>query len=67
MDIVDISGVYRHRVRWCHCDTRDSPATQLFKMGLFAASFTQPRTAFTFHVLDYFHIDAMECKTAALS
>jgi hypothetical protein len=34
-------------------------------MGLFAASLQRPETAFTFNVLDYFHIDAMECHTAA--
>ncbi|KDQ52137.1 hypothetical protein JAAARDRAFT_139229, partial [Jaapia argillacea MUCL 33604] len=30
-------------------------------------SFKSPKTAFTFGVLDHFHIDAVECKTAVLN
>jgi hypothetical protein len=32
---------------------------------LFPASYKKPQTAFTFEVLDHFHIEAMECKTSA--
>jgi hypothetical protein len=63
--MVDRSGVYRHRVRWCRCQASDNPQWQLLKMGLFPATFKQPRTAFMFDVLDYFHIDQVECKTSA--
>jgi len=34
---------------------------------LFSASVIQPKTAFTFDVLDHFYMDSMECKTAGLS
>ena len=40
---------------------------QLFYDSLFPASSDQPLSAFSFVVLDYFYIDAMECKTAAHS
>ncbi|KAG2108609.1 uncharacterized protein F5147DRAFT_799314, partial [Suillus discolor] len=40
---------------------------QLLQAGLFPASTTRPRTAFTFEVLDHFLIDALECKTSAMS
>jgi hypothetical protein len=63
--MIDISGVHRHRVRWCHCPSKDEPQWQLFKTGLFPATFKHPRSAFTFQVLDYFHIDQVECKTSA--
>ena len=34
---------------------------------LFPASMIRPETAFTFEVLDHFHLDALECKTAAMN
>ncbi|KAG2051654.1 hypothetical protein BDR06DRAFT_889234, partial [Suillus hirtellus] len=40
---------------------------QLLCAGLFPTSTTRPRTAFTFEVLDNFFIDALECKTSAMS
>jgi CxC2 like cysteine cluster associated with KDZ transposases len=67
--IVDSSGVHKHRVRWCTCGSTNpgDKDLQLFKMGLFPASFTKPSTAFTFQVLDDFYMDAMECKTSAMN
>jgi hypothetical protein len=67
VSIVHTTGVFRHRVRWCGCDNAPDKATQLFQMQLFPASLQRPSTAFTFDSLDYFYIDAMECKTAAAS
>lgn len=40
---------------------------QLFREGLFPATHQTPKTAFTFWALDHFYIDAMECKTPAMS
>ncbi|KAG1828201.1 hypothetical protein EV424DRAFT_1344918 [Suillus variegatus] len=39
----------------------------LLKAKLFPASITRPQSAFTFDVLDNFLIDALECKTSAMS
>jgi hypothetical protein len=39
----------------------------VFGLRLFPASHLRPETAFTFDVLEHFHIDAMECKTATAS
>jgi hypothetical protein len=36
-------------------------------MKLYPASLTRPETAFTFGLLDYFHIDYLECKTSAMN
>jgi len=63
--IVDKSGIHRHQVQWCACKDGGQRHLMLFKMGLFPASTEKPKTAFTFQCLDYFHLDSMECKTAA--
>jgi hypothetical protein len=36
---------------------------QLMMAGLFPATFREPKTAFTFRVLEDFHLDNLECKT----
>ncbi|KAG2738524.1 hypothetical protein P692DRAFT_201873906 [Suillus brevipes Sb2] len=36
-------------------------------MGLFPASFTSPKTAFTFAVLDDFLLDNLECRTSVMN
>ncbi|KAG1779892.1 hypothetical protein EV702DRAFT_1043281 [Suillus placidus] len=41
--------------------------TGLCQMGLFLASFAQPKTAFTFEVLDDFLLDNLECETSAMN
>jgi hypothetical protein len=65
--VVTSSGVFRRLVRWCECPGKAEPHIQLLRMELFSATIKKPSTAFTFDVLDHFHIDAMECKTAALN
>jgi CxC2 like cysteine cluster associated with KDZ transposases len=67
VNIVHTTGVFKHKIRWCHCQSAAKKPVQLFQMRLFSASYSRPETAFTFDVLDHFHIDAMECKTAASS
>ena len=63
--LVDVSGVYQLIVSWCCCPNAPDQATQLFQHRLFPASTSRPSTAFTFDVLEYFHIDAVECKISA--
>lgn len=66
--VVHSSGVFTHNVTWCTCPgSYDQQHLQLLRTGLFPASTTRPRTAFTFEVLDNFLIDALECKTSAMS
>lgn len=65
--IVHTTGVFQHRVRWCTCPGCPPRHMQLLKMRLFSCSKIRPRTVFTFDVLNHFHIDAMECKTAGQS
>ena len=61
--IVDRSGVHEIGVRWCCCLDAPERDVQLLSAGLFPATFRNPRTAFTFRVLEEFHLDNLECKT----
>ena len=61
--IVDRSGVHEIGVRWCCCLNAPERNMQLMMAGLFPATFRNPKTAFTFRVLEEFHLDNLECKT----
>jgi hypothetical protein len=67
MIVVDVGGVFRRKVKPCICPNAPDMHLQLFAMDLFPATTKRPTTAFTFRVLDQFHVEAMECKTAALN
>jgi hypothetical protein len=61
--VVDRSGVHEIGVRWCCCPNAAERDMQLMSAGLFPATFRNPKTAFTFRVLEEFHLDNLECKT----
>jgi len=61
--IIDRSGVHEIGVRWCCCLNAPEHDMQLMAAGLFPATFRNPKTAFTFRVLEEFHLDNLECKT----
>lgn len=61
--IVDRSGVHEIGISWCHCPEAPEHDMQLMMAGLFPATFRNPKTAFTFRVLEDFHLDNLECKT----
>ena len=61
--IIDRSGVHEIGVRWCCCIGAPERDMQLMTAGLFPATFRNPKTAFTFRVLEEFHLDNLECKT----
>ena len=66
--IVSSTGIFTRSVRWCHCAKSPEQYVQLLlRAKLFPASFKNPKTAFTFEVLDHFRVDALECKTAAMN
>jgi CxC2 like cysteine cluster associated with KDZ transposases len=67
MVLIHVNGVFEHCVRFCHCQGADSDHMQLFSHRLFSSTFERPETAFTLDVLEYYGIDAMECKTSAQS
>jgi hypothetical protein len=61
--IIDRSGIHEIGVRWCCCPDALERDMQLMTAGLFPATFRNPKTAFTFRVLEEFHLDNLECKT----
>ena len=61
--IIDRSGVHEIGVRWCCCPNAPKLNMQLMAAGLFPATFRNPKMAFTFRVLEEFHLDNLECKT----
>ena len=63
MTVVDWSGVHEIGVSWCHCPGALKHDMQLMMAGLFPATFHKPKTAFTFRVLEDYHLDNLECKT----
>ncbi|KAG1844237.1 hypothetical protein F4604DRAFT_1937648 [Suillus subluteus] len=58
--VVDTSGLHSLMIRFCWCASALGPDMQLFEIGLFPASFTSPKTVFTFAVLDNFLLDNLE-------
>ncbi|KAG2052608.1 hypothetical protein BDR06DRAFT_983114 [Suillus hirtellus] len=54
-------------IRFCQCLNACTPDKQLFEMAMFPASFTRPKTVFTFPVLDGFTLDNLECGTSAMN
>jgi len=61
--VIDRSGIHKIGVRWCCCLDAPERDMQLMAAGLFPATFRNPKTAFTFRVLEEFHLDNLECKT----
>ena len=67
MTVIHVNGAFELCVRFCRCHGASEEHEQLFCHRLFPSTFDQPETAFTLDVLDYYGIDAMECKTSAQS
>ena len=63
MTIVDRSGVHEIGISWCCCSEAPDHHMQLMMERLFPATFHNPKTAFTFRVLEDYHLDNLECKT----
>ena len=61
--IIDRSSIHKIGIRWCCCLNAFERDIQLMAAGLFPATFRNPKTAFTFQVLEEFHLDNLECKT----
>lgn len=65
--IVASTGIFKRSIKWCKCPNAPKRHIQLLRSRLFPATLLNPKTAFTFEVLDHFRLDALECHTAALS
>lgn len=65
--VVDRSGVHRLPINYCTCAGAPDREYQLFNLGLFPTTSTNPKTVFTFAVLDDFLIDNLKSKTLGQS
>ncbi|KAI6013013.1 hypothetical protein EDC04DRAFT_2870857 [Pisolithus marmoratus] len=59
MTIVHTKGIFTHEISWCSCPGSD--------LNYWHLDISKPKTAFTFDVLNHFLVDALECKTSAMS
>jgi len=65
--VVHTNGVHFCDIQFCSCVGSEESHMQLMMTGMFPATITEPRTAFTFHVLDDFIRDNVECGTTAMN
>jgi hypothetical protein len=66
--VVDISGIHTIDIRFCAChDTigGSSSHIQLLRFRCFPSTITRPRSAFTFEVLNTFHLLTLQSKVSA--
>jgi hypothetical protein len=61
--IIDRSSIHEIDVKWCCCLQAPKCDMQLMAAELFLATFRNPKTAFTFQVLEKFYLDNLKCKT----
>ncbi len=70
IQIVSTMGIFVCHIQWCYCLDEGGQLMQkdiqLLRMKLYPATSDTPGTAFTFDCLKDFHLQAVECKTAAL-
>jgi hypothetical protein len=66
MIVITTSRICQMTIQWCTCTKKDQ-ADQLLSIRLFPATFTSPKTAFTFECLDHFLTEHSICKTTAYS
>jgi len=63
--IVNTNGIQISRVEYCYCLPSVTKPLQLIAAGLFPATMEQPDTAFTFKVLNDFHVHTLASKKSA--
>ncbi|KAL4077856.1 hypothetical protein J3A83DRAFT_4356696 [Scleroderma citrinum] len=65
--VVHTNGIHYCNAKYCTCVGAEDSHLQLTMAGLLPSLTKQPRTAFTFHVLDDFIRDNVECGTSAMN
>src|SRR5438128_10124887 len=67
MTVIHTNGVHYCAIRYCACQGSEEAHIQLMKADLFPATTKEPRTVFTFQILDDFMRDNLECGTSAMN
>lgn len=65
MTVIHTSGVHHMPVIFCGCPGAPMEDLQLFRIGLYPATYKRCQTVFTFQLLDDYLLDNLECKTSA--
>ncbi|KAG1792867.1 hypothetical protein EV424DRAFT_1475732 [Suillus variegatus] len=63
--VIDVHGIHDIALDFCGCEHEVSHFKQLLRARWFPATVTDPRTAATFAVLEFFHILSFESKVSA--
>lgn len=63
--IVHHNGIHTSRIGWCFCAGGGDHVDQLMLSGLFPATVTDPRTAFSFTMLREYTVHKLQSKKAA--
>ncbi|KZV80592.1 hypothetical protein EXIGLDRAFT_629898 [Exidia glandulosa HHB12029] len=63
--IVDVNGLHSMDVVYCGCRGAAAPPRQLLAASLYPASWTSPRTAFTFRLMKHHHLDSLQSRKPA--
>jgi hypothetical protein len=66
--VVHTNGIHQVRIEYCRCElpSEYSDALQLAQSRLFPATMERPETAFTFDVLNDFHLHSLTSKKAVM-
>ena len=67
MMVIHTNGVHYCIIRYCACLGAEEAHIQLMKADLFPATTKEPRTVFTFQILDDFIRENLKCDTLAMN
>ncbi|OSC99710.1 hypothetical protein PYCCODRAFT_1372594 [Trametes coccinea BRFM310] len=65
--VIDINGQHRVRLNFCSCDKAGEaggPAEQLHRRELYPATDSEPNTAFTYRLLEHYHVQSVQGKVS---
>ncbi|TFK78158.1 hypothetical protein K466DRAFT_507711 [Polyporus arcularius HHB13444] len=62
--VIDITGIHEVAVDFCNCHTALAHATQLLRARWYPATYTDPKTAATFRLMEHFHVLSTQSKVS---
>ena len=65
--VIDTNGHHSVAIRFCGCNRAaqsGSPVQQLLRHDLYPATHTDPHTAFTFRIMEHYHIQSLQGKVS---
>ncbi|KAG2142009.1 hypothetical protein BD769DRAFT_1349021, partial [Suillus cothurnatus] len=63
--VIDIHGIHKISLDFCGCETAQIHYKQLIRAQWFPATATNPQTAATFALMEFFHLLTFESKVSA--